>query len=344
MCKKSKRKKWSSGSEDNSRQRKKKIVQSRGPSEGEFLFSDVLSQANTVLYRGEQQELLEGSNLNLNLDTSIFSPGPQFAFDRMESMSQSEAASTSVQSQAMSQSVSGAQPTNQDIMLCLRNIETRLNHMDKRFDTFEEVKTKIGNVEIEIRKLWTTLEDRTKKVEDRIILVEEKVESSDFSLGLVNDKVLALRKERDRLSDEVVYLQSQSMRNNLLFSNIPEARGEFNEDAEVKVRKFIVEKMKLTQDIVDKIVLERVHRIGPKQDGRCRRIVAKFLDYKDKEIVRKQWKHLKGTPYYVNEQFPKEVADKRKRLFPKMKAARQEGKTAWMSHDTLNIDGKAVRD
>ena len=84
---------------------------------------------------------------------------------------------------------------------------------------------------------------------------------------MVNDKVLALEKERDRLSDEVVYLQSQSMRNNLLFSNIPEAQGESNEDAEVKVRKFIVEKMKLARDIVDKIVLERVHRIGPKQDG-----------------------------------------------------------------------------
>ena len=90
MGKKSKRKKWSSGSEDNSRQRKKKTVQSRGPSEGEFSFSDVLSLANTVLYRGEEQELLEGSNLNLNLDTSVFSPGPQSAFDRTESMSQSK--------------------------------------------------------------------------------------------------------------------------------------------------------------------------------------------------------------------------------------------------------------
>ena len=84
--------------------------------------------------------------------------------DCTEAMAQVEVASQSAQSQSMS--VSDVQPTNQDIMLCLRNIETRLNHMDKRFDAFEVVKTKIGNVEKEIRKLWTALEDRTEKVED----------------------------------------------------------------------------------------------------------------------------------------------------------------------------------
>ena len=78
------------------------------------------------------------------------------------------------------------------------------------------------------------------------------------------------------------------MRNNLLFLNIPEAQGETNDEVEGKVRRFIVENMKLAQDVVDKIILERVHRISPKQDGRCRRIVAKFHEYKDKEAVRKQ--------------------------------------------------------
>ena len=55
----------SSVGDDSSKQRKRRTVQSRGPSEGELSFSDVLSQANTVLYRGEEQELLvHGSILN----------------------------------------------------------------------------------------------------------------------------------------------------------------------------------------------------------------------------------------------------------------------------------------
>lgn len=61
----------------------------------------------------------------------------------------------------------------------------------------------------------------------------------------------------------------------------------------------------------------------------CRKIVAKFLQYKDKEFVRKQWKILKGTPFHVSEQFPKGVVEQRKR--------------AWITYDTLYVDGKAVK-
>ena len=100
----------------------------------------------------------------------------------------------------------------------------------------------------------------------------------------------------------------------------------------------------LAKETVDRMVMERVHRIGPTQVGRCRKIVAKFLQYKDKELVEKQWKTLQSTPFFEMEQFPREVIEKRKKLFPKMKSARQEGKTAWVAYDTLYVDGKAVRD
>ena len=46
----------------------------------------------------------------------------------------------------------------------------------------------------------------------------------------------------------------------------------------------------------------------------------------------------------MNEQFPREVADKRRRLVPKMEEARQQGKSAWLSYDALYVDGRVVRD
>ena len=76
--------------------------------------------------------------------------------------------------------------------------------------------------------------------------------------------------------------------------------------------------------------------------GRTRKIVAKFHRFKDKEMVRRQCRHLKGKPFNVNEQYPREVAEIRYRLFPRMKKARDEGKKAWISYDTLYIDGKAI--
>ena len=75
-----------------------------------------------------------------------------------------------------------------------------------------------------------------------------------------------------------------------------------------------------------------------------RPLVAKFNLYKERELVRKQWPKLKETIYYANEQFPKQVVEKRKKLYPRVKKAKETGKTAWVSYDTLYIDGKAIRD
>lgn len=104
------------------------------------------------------------------------------------------------------------------------------------------------------------------------------------------------------------------------------------------------EKMKVASDLVDAIKFERVHRMGPKSEGRSRKIVAKFTLFKEREFIRKQWKRLEGTPFFVHEQFPKEVSDKRRKLLPRLREARKDGKTAWLAYDTLYIDGRPVRD
>ena len=138
-------------------------------------------------------------------------------------------------------------------------------------------------------------------------------------------------------------MQSQSIRNNLIFSNIPESQAEEPGYVERTIHVFMEDKMKLAKEQVSSIGFERVHRMGPRLQGRPRAVVAKFTLYKERELVRRQSTALKGTPFYVNEQFPKEVADKRKRLYPKMKAARAEGRKAWISFDTLYVDGRVVK-
>ncbi|KAH3897116.1 hypothetical protein DPMN_021301 [Dreissena polymorpha] len=70
---------------------------------------------------------------------------------------------------------------------------------------------------------------------------------------------------------------------------------------------------------------ERVHR-SPSHPvtGKVRSVVAKFAFFKDREVVRRQWPELKGTPYNVFEQFPPEIQEKRRRLVPKMKEAKRD--------------------
>ncbi|KAH3691475.1 hypothetical protein DPMN_187314 [Dreissena polymorpha] len=59
-------------------------------------------------------------------------------------------------------------------------------------------------------------------------------------------------------------------------------------------------------------------------------------------MVRRQWKHLSGIGCQMFEQFPPEVLEKGRKLVPKLKVAKQEGKRSWIVYDTLYMDGKPV--
>jgi hypothetical protein len=106
------------------------------------------------------------------------------------------------------------------------------------------------------------------------------------------------------------------------------------------LKDFIKTKMKMG-DKADELNFERVHRAGPLQNNhRPRKIVAKFSAFKQREEVRGLAKNLKDTNYFVNEQFPPEIVEQRKKLLPTMKKARSDGKKAYISYNKLYIDGK----
>jgi prefoldin subunit 5 len=245
---------------------------------------------------------------------------------------------------AQSDQMSPTAPQFHDVLHCLQKIEGRLDKIEQKLETLDELKSKLNTFENDLKRLWTIVEDRSTLTNERLKSVEDKVDSIEFSQDKLYDKVSNLEAEKKSLKDEVTYLQSQSMRNNLVFANIEESERESNTETEAKLRKFLVEKMNIAQDYADKLILERVHRMGVSRQGNPRSIVAKFHEFKDREYVRKQAKSLKGTRFYVNEQYPKEVADKRRKLVPRLKEAKQQGKNAWISYDTLYIDGRPVKE
>ena len=80
------------------------------------------------------------------------------------------------------------------------------------------------------------------------------------------------------------------------------------------------DKLKMAQDIVDNIKMERIHRMGPPpNETGNRRIVCKFNMFTDREATRSSGYKLKITKYYVTEQFTPEVTTKRRVLARRMK-------------------------
>ncbi|KAH3870882.1 hypothetical protein DPMN_034073 [Dreissena polymorpha] len=72
-----------------------------------------------------------------------------------------------------------------------------------------------------------------------------------------------MEQKRQQLSDEVAYLKSQSMRNNLFFTGIVEDNSQGNESqvvTERKLREHLSEKLKIPKETVEGLRFEREHR------------------------------------------------------------------------------------
>jgi hypothetical protein len=238
-------------------------------------------------------------------------------------------------------------PSNADIIMFLKKIEGKIENVELKLKTLDNLEKKVDNFENDLKKMWLNIHENKKCTDDKINKLEERVEVVEFSGSSSDSKIEDLQKSNTELKGEISYLKSQQMRNNLLFGGVPEIPNEKPADTEQILRKHLCDNLKLAKEIVDGIKIERAHRIGSQGSDPNKRynrkIVCMFSYFKDREHVRRQRFNLNGTSFYLHEQFPPEVVNKRRRLIPLLKKAKDEHKEAWISYDTLFIDGKPVK-
>ena len=91
------------------------------------------------------------------------------------------------------------------------------------------------------------------------------------------------------------------------------------------------------------IEFQLVHRIGAKKPDSPRPIIARFLRFPDREKVFKRALELKDeidVKLYAD--YPREIQERRRKLWPRLRRAREEGKRAFFDKkepDKLIIDG-----
>lgn len=213
-----------------------------------------------------------------------------------------------------------------------------LESIDKRLSSFDARLSLVEILHREFISLRESLEFSQQQVET---LAAENASLRD-SVKSLTENMTHLSEENKKIKETVIDLQARSMRDNLVFSGIPESA---EEDPEATVKNFIKTYLKLPEDTVENICFERVHRMGAKKPGapRPRPIVAKFGYFKQKEQVRSRGRELKGTDFGVNDQFPKEILERRKILFPIRRSLIQKGSRAVIAVDRLYVDGQLYR-
>ncbi|XP_037399505.1 uncharacterized protein LOC119264775 [Pygocentrus nattereri] len=222
-------------------------------------------------------------------------------------------------------------------------------HTSSTVEVLESINNKLSRFDARLA-LVEILHQEFQALRESMEFSQQQVESLAAENAVLRESVKSLTEGMTRLSEEnkkiketVLDLQSRSMRDNLIFAGIPEKA---DEDPVSTVKSFIQTHLKLPEDTVKNIGFHRVHRLGGKRPDarRPRPIVAKFEHFQHKELLKSRGRELRGTDFSLNDQFPKEILERRKVLFPIRKRFIQGGSRAVIAVDKLYVNGQLYRD
>ena len=143
----------------------------------------------------------------------------------------------------------------------------------------------------------------------------------------VNEEIKDIKEQLVPLNEGERCLQDRSRRQNLRIDAINEEPNE----------SWVQDLFKETLGIEETIEIDRAHRTGTRRDGKQKTLVLKLSSYKDKNIILKNGKKLKGTGIYIYEDYSRETMELRKKLWEVVKRHRQNGKFSYLQYRTVVV-------
>ena len=175
-------------------------------------------------------------------------------------------------------------------------------------------------------------------------LLEEELKITKDQNVIMEGRLIRAEKEIDNLKEQYLITEAQSMRDNLMFYNIPESSKGAQEDASKTLKSFLADEMRINDEELKQVRFDRVHHIGQKKNDKPRVIVPKFNPSYGKNIVMRHCKNLDRTKRYgVNEQLPRELEERKKHLLPKFREARDAQQKPKWSMDKLIVNDRVTQ-
>ena len=173
----------------------------------------------------------------------------------------------------------------------------------------------------------------------------EIAEEARSEVMALKTECVSLKRENTILHDKLLQIESQSRRINLLFYGFPEERNETPAILRQKISS-VLEKINIDPNTRK----ERLPHFGPppsyrktQSSSQGRPIIFKWFSYVDREFIWNNKYRLAGTDYFVREDFPDEIQNNRRQLYPIMRTAIRQGQKAVLSVDKLIINSQVYR-
>ncbi|MES9880359.1 MAG: hypothetical protein ABW185_05695 [Sedimenticola sp.] len=226
-----------------------------------------------------------------------------------------------------------------------------------KIDNIEKMVTKINLQVTDLETKVSTIDTSVIEVEESCSFINTESEKQKLCTEKTKSDLKTLQKTCHKLEENIKQYESQnaqleskytdlearSMRDNLLFYGIPES--DQTENCEQLVKQVCTNKLHIPE--AAEMKFDRVHRLGQRSNNKTRPIVAKFHHYTDRETIRTksydEQTGLKQSNLGIGVQWPKQIRDTRKSLYPIMQREREKGNTVKMVRDKLFINGHAYQ-
>ena len=138
------------------------------------------------------------------------------------------------------------------------------------------------------------------------------------------------------VTNKLIDLEDRYRHNSLRIDSISESRNETWEECEEEIQKVFNEKPG-----VKNVQIERAHRSKRSKSNnnseKPRTIVCKLLNYKQKEEILRNTKNLKGSNFFINEDFCRETMQYRKNILEEVKNLRIQDKIAYRNYRSIVV-------
>lgn len=208
-----------------------------------------------------------------------------------------------------------------------------MNEQIKKLDLLEALLQDVNDLKAAMNMNNSLIEDLTKE--------NKALKATVNTLKSTTEEI---QSENKRIKSEILDLKCRSMRNNIVIMGLNEEEKETYLGTENLVKTFLIQNLKMSDEQVKGISIERAHRFGRKIPQKSRPIVAKLFDHKMKMAILQRGRELKDTPFSVNDQFPPEILERRRILYPILKQRRAQNLKTRLVVDRLYVNDQLFRD
>ena len=195
--------------------------------------------------------------------------------------------------------------------------------------TFKQIFCELLSAQMPV--ILSSLTDKINTIETKVIQTTAKIENLEtlnVELKSTNEK---LNNQIELMNKRIIDLEDRSRRENLIFYGINVAPGI---SPKLKLEEFLISKLEI------RCKMEGRTHLLPKGKRQHSPIIAQINNSMLRLQILQNSKKLKGTSFWIEEDFSSETRKARQKLKYYMYEARNEGKIPYLNYNKLKIDGE----